>query len=159
MPNESTARDRSPRLTRRAFGLTAGLVAAAAATPAVAQARRVGGETIIGAGAHRFRVRHHFPQLPDRFTWQTTHNVAVDSAGNLYVIHEGKKEQKDHPAIFVFDAEGKFIRAFGSEFQGGGHGIEVRREGNEDFLYVCGYQQVKSFAKMTPTGEIVWYRK
>ncbi|MFM8705339.1 MAG: hypothetical protein ACKOHG_16020 [Planctomycetia bacterium] len=159
MSHASTARDRSPRLTRRAFGLTAGLVAAAAATPAVAKARRVGGETIIGAGAHRFRVRHHFPQLPDRFTWQTTHNVAVDSAGNLYVIHEGKKEQKDHPAIFVFDAEGKFTRAFGSEFQGGGHGIEVRREGNEDFLYVCGYQQVKSFAKMTPTGEIVWYRK
>jgi hypothetical protein len=122
------------------------LAAAAAATPAVAKVRRVGGETILGEGAHTYRVRHNFPQLPDRFTWQTTHNVAVDAAGNLYVIHEGKKDQKDHPAIFVFDPEGKFVRAFGSEFQGGGHGIEVRKEGNEEFIYVCGYQDVKWYS-------------
>lgn len=51
------------------------------------------------------------------------------------------------------------MRAFGSEFQGGGHGIEVRREGSEEFLYVCGYQGVKAFAKLTLEGEIVWYRK
>jgi hypothetical protein len=96
--------------------------------------------------------------LPDKFSWQTTHNVAVDKSGNLYVIHEGRKEQQDHPSIFVFDAEGKFVRAFGSQFRGG-HGIEVRDEGGEEFLDVAAYQQVKSFAKMTRTGETVWYRK
>ena len=104
-------------------------------------------------------MHHHFPKLPDRFTWQTTHGVALDSAGHLYVIHQGEKKLKDHPSIFVFDSEGTFVRAFGSEFQGGGHGIEVRKEGNEEFLYVCGYQGVKAFVKMTLDGEIVWYRK
>jgi hypothetical protein len=146
------------RMTRRGFVEAATAVAATASMP-VARARAAGNETIVGEGPHTYRVNHRFVQLPDRFTWQTTHNVAVDAAGNLYVIHEGNKTLKDHPAIFVFDPEGKFIRAFGSEFQGGGHGIEVRKEGSEEFLYVCGYQQVKSFAKMTPTGEIVWYRK
>jgi hypothetical protein len=146
-------------LSRRTFTALVAGAAATAARPASARIRRLAGETIVGEGPHAFRVKHNFPQLPDRFTWQTTHNVAVDSAGNLYVIHEGNKDKKDHPAIFVFDAEGKFIRAFGSEFQGGGHGIEVRKEGNEEFLYVCGYQGVKAFAKMTPTGEIVWFRK
>ncbi len=97
--------------------------------------------------------------LPDKYNWQTTHNVAVDKAGNLYVIHEGRADQKDHPSIFVFDPERKFIRAFGAQFQGGGHGIEVRQEGSEEFLYVAAYQQVKCFAKMTLTGEIVWFRK
>jgi hypothetical protein len=148
-------------LSRRGFA--AGLAAAAAATaaaPAFARVRRLtANETIIGEGEHRFRVQHHFPQLPDPFTWQTTHGVALDEAGNLYVIHEGRKDRKDHPSIFVFDPEGKFVRAFGSEFQGGGHGIEVRKEGSEEFLYVCGYQDVKCFAKLTPTGEIVWFRK
>jgi len=147
------------RLSRRTFAGATVLTAAAAATPAFARARRLGAETIVGEGAHTFRVRHNFPQLPDRYTWQTTHNVAVDAAGNLYVIHEGRANQKDHPAIFVFDPAGTFIRAFGSEFQGGGHGIEVRQEVSEEFLYVCGYQGVKSFAKLTPTGEIVWFRK
>ena len=149
-----------PAVSRRTF--TAGVAAAAVtaiAAPALARSRRLADETIIGEGEHRFRVKHHFPQLPDRFTWQTTHGVAHDKAGNLYVIHEGTKNKKDHPAIFVFDPDGRFIRAFGSEFQGGGHGIEVRAEGNEEFLYVCGYQDVKCFAKLTPTGEIVWFRK
>jgi len=149
----------SVALSRRAFAGAACLTAAAAAAPVLANARRVGTETIVGTGPHTFRVRHNFPQLPDRFTWQTTHNVAIDAAGNLYVIHEGRKEQKDHPAIFVFDPQGKFIRAFGSQFQGGGHGIEVRQEGGAEFLYVCAYQQVKAFAKLTLDGETVWFRK
>jgi hypothetical protein len=147
------------RLSRRAFAGIAAATVAATSRPAHARARLFGNETIVGEGAHAFRVRHQFPQLPAPFSWQTTHGVAVDAAGNLYVIHQGKKERKDHPAIFVFDPTGKFIRGFGSEFQGGGHGIEVRTEGNEEFLYVCGYQQVKSFAKLTLDGEIVWYRK
>ncbi len=37
-----------------------------------------------------------------------------------------------HPAIFAFDPEGKFIRAFGAQFQGGGHGLETRVEGNDE---------------------------
>jgi hypothetical protein len=149
----------SALLSRRAFAGVACLTAAAAAAPVLANVRRIGTETILGTGPHTFRVRHNFPQLPDRFTWQTTHNVAVDAAGNLYVIHEGRKEQKDHPAIFVFDPQGTFIRAFGSQFQGGGHGIEVRQEGGAEFLYVCAYQQVKAFAKLTLDGETVWFRK
>ena len=58
-------------LSRRGFA--AGLAAAAAATaaaPASARARRLADETIIGEGEHRFRVKHHFPQLPDPFTCQ-----------------------------------------------------------------------------------------
>lgn len=116
-------------------------------------------ETVVGEGEYRFKVNHQWTQLPDKYHWQTTHNVAVDSDNNLYVIHEGRRELKDHPAIFVFDAEGKFIRPFGCQFQGGGHGIEVRREGSEEFLYVAAYQQVKAISKMTLTGETVWFRK
>jgi hypothetical protein len=147
-------------VSRRAFtaGVTA-LAAAAVARPALARNHRLADEAIVGEGDSTFRALHHFPQLPDRFTWQTTHGVALDAAGTLYVIHEGKKDQKDHPSIFVFDPDGKFIRAFGSQFQGGGHGIEVRREGSDEFLYVCAYQQAKCFAKLTLDGETVWYRK
>ena len=141
---------RASRFSRRAFaGIATTTAAAIVSQPASARARLFGNETIIGEGPHRFRVNHHFPKLPDRFNWQTTHGVALDSAGHLYVIHQGEKKLKDHPSIFVFDSEGTFVRAFGSEFQGGGHGIEVRKEGNEEFLYVCGYQGVKAFVKMT----------
>ncbi len=72
----------------------------------------------------------------------------MDREGLLYVIQEGREDQKDHPSIFVFDQAGKFVRAFGNQFQGGGHGIEIRQEGNQEFLYVCAYQMKKTFAKM-----------
>ena len=89
----------------------------------VATASKTEKPMIVGEGEHKFELIHEWPQLPDKYTWQTTHNVAVDKAGNLYVIHEGRENLKDHPSIFVFDSEGKFIRAFGQQFQGGGHGI------------------------------------
>jgi len=147
-------------INRRQFlSTTAAGVAAAISAPAVLTADKAESKTIVGEGDYRYEIEHAWPQLPDKYTWQTTHNVAVDKSQNLYVIHEGRREQKDHPSIFVFDSSGKFIRAFGAQFQGGGHGIEVREEGGDEFLYVCAYQQVKSFAKLTLTGERVWEKR
>lgn len=156
--------EENPSLSRRAFlsntTLAAGALAAGATlgAPAIVTASKTNSEVILGEGDYRYQVMHEWPQLPDKYTWQTTHNVAVDEAGNLYVIHEGREDQKDHPSIFVFDPKGKFIRAFGNQYQGGGHGIEVRKEGNEEFLYVCAYQQVKAFSKLSLTGEVVWHK-
>ncbi len=143
--------------TRRSFiKATAATSAVLALAPAIHTTAKAAQELVIGEGEYKFRVHHNWVQLPDQFTWQTTHNVAVDADNNLYVIHEGRENLKDHPSIFVFDGSGKYIRSFGSQFQGGGHGLEVRKEGNEQFLYVSAYQQVKSFAKLTLKGEVVW---
>lgn len=144
-------------VSRRQFLSTAAIgTATIIGAPMVLTAQKTDKTLIVGEGEHQFEVQHEWPQLPDKYKWQTTHNVAVDSSGNLYVIHEGRNDQKDHPSIFVFDPEGKFIRAFGSQFQGGGHGIEIRKEGSDEFLYVCAYQQLKTFAKMDLKGGIVW---
>lgn len=121
-------------------------------------AAQTGQGVVLGEGEHRYEVLHDWAKLPDRYTWQTTHNVAVDSEHRLYVIHEGRVDLPDHPSIFVFDEAGTFVRAFGSEFQGGGHGLEVRKEAEGEFLYVTGYQQVKKIAKFTLEGEKVWER-
>ena len=140
-------------LTTATAGTMAGLTA-----PAVISASKTGSKKIIGDEEHGYEVLHQWPQLPDPFRWQTTHNVAVDSKQFLYVIHEGKTELPDHPSIFVFDSEGKYVRSFGKQFQGGGHGIEVRNEGGQEFLYVCAYQEIKAIAKLDLRGETVWYR-
>ncbi len=146
--------------SRRKFIATASAVGITAAigAPRVVTAKKTDTKLIVGEGDHKFEVTHEWPQLPEKYTWQTTHGVAVDKAGNLYVIHEGRADQKDHPSIFVFDSAGKFIRAFGEQFQGGGHGIEIREEGGEEFIYTCAYQMKKTFAKMTLKGDIVWQK-
>jgi len=112
----------------------------------------------MGTGEHQYEADHHWAQLPDKYSWQTTHNIAVDSAGLVYVIHEGRADQVDHPAIFVFDDAGKYVRSFGSHFQGGGHGLDIRCEGNDEFLYVTAYQTKRSFAKLTLIGETIWHK-
>lgn len=148
----------SGELKRREFLQMAAGAAAAVAAPTVIAAKKTESPVILGSGAHRYEVLHDWPQLPKEFKWQTTHNVAVDRANNLYVIHEGDAKQKDHPAIFVFDPEGKYVRSFGQQFQGGGHGLEVHEEGGEEFLYVTAYKHLKNFAKLTLTGEPIWVR-
>ena len=77
----------------------------AVAAPAVLTASKTDSRVVVGQGDYQYEVLHHWPQLPAQFRWQTTHNVAVDRAGQLYVIHEGDPNQPDHPSIFVFDAE------------------------------------------------------
>ena len=146
-------------ITRRRFVSAVATTTAVLAAPRVLTAQKSDSQLVIGAGEHRYEVLHNWAQLPDKYNWQTTHNVAVDRDNNLYVIHEGRENLKDHPAIFVFDAQGKFVRAFGKQFQGGGHGLEVRTEGKEQFLWVTGYQQLKNFAKLTLTGEVVWEKR
>ncbi|MGI9518959.1 MAG: peptidase [Pirellulaceae bacterium] len=145
---------------RRQFMATsAATTLAVAASPYVLTASRTGNRPLVfGQDEYQYEFVHDWAQLPERYSWQTTHNVAVDSAGLVYVIHEGREEQPDHPSIFVFDETGQFVMAFGNQFQGGGHGLEVHREGSEEFLYVAAYQQVKSIAKLTLDGETVWQR-
>lgn len=146
-------------VSRRQFLATAAAGSAAlVGAPAIVTARKSEGPLVVGEGDYRYEVQHDWPQLPGEFTWQTTHNVAVDQAGNVYVIHEGKKALPDHPAIFVFDGDGRYIRSFGQQFQGGGHGIEIRQEGGQEFLYVCAYQHLKTFAKLDLKGETVWQK-
>ena len=94
--------DTAQSVTRRRFiGVNAAAVVTFAGAPHVVTASRTSNEVIVGDGDYRYRIEHAWPQLPDQYTWQTTHNVAVDSTGNLYVIHEGKEDQKKG-TIFLF---------------------------------------------------------
>jgi hypothetical protein len=149
----------SLQISRRQFIAGTATTAAVLGMPRVLTAQKSDKQLVIGEGEHRYEVLHNWAQLPDKFSWQTTHNVAVDREGLLYVIHEGRENLKDHPSIFVFDGKGRFVRAFGNQFQGGGHGLEVITEGKEQFLYVTGYQQLKNFAKLTLKGEQVWEKR
>ncbi len=155
----SNSDGKTSRLGRRQFVVASTLAIAAVHSSRSSLRAASNADLVIGEGSHQYRVHHQWAKLPDKYTWQTTHNVAVDQASNLYVIHEGRENQKDHPSIFVFDAKGQFVKAFGNQFQGGGHGIEVHKEGNEEFLYIAAYQKVKTIAKLTLSGETVWQQR
>jgi hypothetical protein len=57
--------------------------------------------------------------------------------------------------MMVFDQKGKFIRSWGRQFRGGAHGLAIRKEGSEEFLYLCDYQH-GIVTKRTLKGEEVF---
>src|SRR4029079_12664569 len=66
----------------------------------------------------------------------------------------------------VFDQKGKFIRSWGKEFKGVAHGLHIRKEGSDEFLYLTVNaanprqtpppEMQAVVIKATPRGEIVW---
>ena len=77
---------------RRHFLKATATIGSALAFPRVLTAQKSSRQLVIGTGAHRYEVLHDWAQLPSKYTWQTTHNVAIDAEGLLYVIHEGRED-------------------------------------------------------------------
>ncbi len=163
MNRRPSSRARSAKgFSRRAFMQTAG-----ATSVAVAIGARFLGPTILGAqdkagakapvlgeGAFQYEiVSHSWGEVPKHIVWGETHGVCVDEAGLVYIKHRSNaKVPLD--AIAVFDPQGKFVRSFGKEYHTGGHGIDVRKEGNEEFLYLCDVSH-GVVAKTNLKGEVV----
>jgi hypothetical protein len=118
---------------------------------------KAGGKTpVVGAGEYRYECHHGWGELPSHVKWETTHGVAIDEEGLIYVKHQGLgKNVMD--TIVVFDPRGKFVRSFGKEYYPGGHGIDVRTEGKEQFLYLSDIHN-RQVIKTTLKGEVIWKR-
>jgi hypothetical protein len=59
--------------------------------------------------------------------------------------------------VLVFDPKGKFVRSFGKEWHGGGHGIEIRKEGSDEFIYLSNTWTPKmKVVKTDLKGKVVW---
>jgi len=110
----------------------------------------------VGSGEHTYECNHAWAKLPEGIEWQTTHNVAVDAAGLVYVTQQGIGRKMD--TVLVFDDTGKFVRSFGRDWHGGGHGIDIRKEGSEEFLYLTNTWTTPKVMKTTLKGEVVWLK-
>lgn len=151
--------------SRRDFIRTAGVAAVTASVaPAILNATDKSGtkRPVVGSGEHTYEVTHGWGQLPAHVRWGETHGVAVDEAGLIYIKHRTRAvDPEPMDSIVVFDPEGRCVRTFGREFHGGGHGIDIRKEGGEEFLYLCVTQSPRTegrFLKTTLKGEVVWSR-
>ncbi len=130
---------------------------AALAAPQIITAQKSGTALpITGEGEHRYEMNHDWAQLPSHAQWQTTQDIAISREGLVFIIHNGSAKSEAKDTIFVFDSEGKFVRSFGKKFDGGGHGIDIRVEGNEEFLYICDRKHLDIVVKTTLKGEEVW---
>jgi DNA-binding beta-propeller fold protein YncE len=85
--------------------------------------QRSGTETILGAGAFRYRVNRDWAKLPDGWSFHEVAAVGVDQNDNVFVFNRG-----EHPMI-VFDRDGNFLRAWGEDIFSHAHGIQMAPDG------------------------------
>ncbi|HRE05850.1 MAG TPA: hypothetical protein PKX00_09595 [Opitutaceae bacterium] len=143
--------------SRRSFLTQIAATAAVSSLPApfVRAAAASNPHPIIGSGAHQFECVHDWLLPPEGMVWGDTHGLCQDSQGYIYVSHTVHASSMRPEAIAVFDPTGKFVRAFGEEYRGGAHGLDIRREGGTEVLYHCDTTRCK-VTKTTLKGELLW---
>ncbi len=148
---------KSTGASRREFlKMTATAALTSAVAPTILHAADKSGSKlpVLGSGARQFEAIHGWGELPSHVVWGETHGVAVDEAGLIYIKHRSNAPEP-MDSIVVFDPAGKFVRSFGKEYHGGGHGIDIRKDGGQEFLYLCDVKN-RLVAKATLTGEQLW---
>jgi hypothetical protein len=147
--------------TRREF-----MIAAAAPALIGLQDKSGSKPPIVGSGAYTYEAIHDWGTLPAHIKWGNTHGVVEDSQGNIHVHHTVHATSDSADTMVVFDRSGTFVRSWGRQFRGVAHGLQIRREGSTEFLYLtvnAANPRLPSMpdvqaavVKATLTGEIVW---
>ncbi len=156
-----------PEPNRRSFLKMAGTAGASTVVAPLilgASRPRRDEQLIIGKEAYQYECEHDWGQLPDHISWFETHGVAVDKDGFIYIKHRAGNQKPTNlsmaqDTIVVFDPDGVFVRSFGKEYHGGGHGIDIREEDGEEFLYLSCMFPVNLVVKTTKMGEVVWVKE
>ena len=150
------------KTTRREF------LAGATAGPILIRMANKSGSTrpVIGSGDYKYEVIHDWGELPAHIKWGNTHGVVEDSQRNIYVHHTVHATSERPDSMVVFDRKGKFVRSWGGEFRGIAHGLHIRKEGRDEFLYLTLNAANPKMSPQPPThaavikattkGEIVW---
>lgn len=118
----------------------------APAAPAAAAAPVTLGE----AAGPRYTWVHDWGRLQDGKELGNTHGcLVVDKDGNVLA-----NTDTEH-AVITFTADGKVLRAWGKEFQGGLHGMCLRVEAGQEVLYLA-HTRRHEIVKTTIDGKVLW---
>ena len=143
------------KVTRRSF-LASATATAATAPLLLGTTHKSGGNLpVLGEGDHLYEAIHDWGELPATIRYGNTHGVCEDSQGHIYIHHTVNAASESLDTMVVFDEKGKFVRSWGKQFKGGAHGLMLRKEGNEEFLYLCDYEH-GIVTKRTLKGEEVF---
>ncbi|MEC7584803.1 MAG: hypothetical protein VYE77_10840, partial [Planctomycetota bacterium] len=97
----------------------------------------------------QYRWIEGWGQQPDKNLGSTHGCMVVDKQGRIFVNTDTEA------AVVVFNSQGEIVETFGKEFRGGLHGMAIREEDDEEFLYLAhtGRHEV---VKTTLGGDVLW---
>ena len=125
-----------PVTRRRALAAGSAAAAALAAGPFVRASDKAGAKAVtVGSGDHVYEWRGDWARLPDGFAWGNTHGVCQSTDGTIFVCHQAESGL-ERDVVLAFDPDGRFLRSWGEEYHGGGHGLDLRVEDGTEYLYL-----------------------
>ena len=145
----------SDKLSRREFIAQTTTTAAGIALASTGFTQNTKPITRLGTGSLQYDCIHDWIVPPQGMIFGDTHGVAQDSKGRIYVAHTVNGASQRDEAVCVYDEKGNFLNAWGKEFRGGAHGLDLRKEGNEEFIYHCDTARSK-VVKTKLDGTVVW---
>jgi hypothetical protein len=130
----------SRRMFVKALGASA--LAAGVAPMVFADDKASDKPPILGEGQYKYECIHGWAKIPDGMKWGNTHMVQEDAQGRIFIHHQGGSGGKTG-SVCIFDPDGKFIKAWGQKWSGGAHGLQMRKEAGQEFLYLATTGQHK----------------
>jgi DNA-binding beta-propeller fold protein YncE len=106
---------------------------------------------VMGSGRHTYEwVKGWMKLPPDMKDLGPTHGgVVVDAKNRIFVSTDTAN------SLCIFDADGNWLGAVGQELGGGLHGLCIRKEGEQEFVYAAHLSQNEA-VKLTLDGKVVW---
>ncbi len=154
------------KTTRREFLATAAVAPVLSPVLLGMQNKSGSKPPVLGSGAYTYEAIHDWGRLPPQLTWGNTHGVVEDSQGHIHVHHTVHATSQSADTVVVFDRNGTFVRSWGKEFRGVAHGLHIRKEGRDEFLYLTANaanarmvpqpEMQAVVVKATLKGEVVW---
>lgn len=81
--------------------------------------------------------------------WAYVPAVAVDSQDRVYVNQRGR------PSVIVYSRTGELLATWGDQFEKGAHGLQLRREATDEYLYFTDVAR-HCVVKATLDGHELW---
>lgn len=112
-------------------------------------------KVILGSGSHKYEWVPDWLVPPANIKYGDTHGLAQDSKGNIYLSHTVHSTSESSDGVCVFTEKGEFVTSWGPQFRGGSHGLDIRKEGKDEFIYHCDTNR-RNFCKTGLDGKLVW---
>ncbi len=89
-------------------------------------------DIIIGHGNFQYTIDLHWGSLnAQHVPVKDCHEMVQDSQGRIILLTNHTKNN-----VIIYDKSGKLLETWGTEYPGA-HGLTLKNEGGEDFLYIC----------------------
>jgi len=138
------AQEHSNRISRRAFGIQAGAIAAVG-SGAIASFTLTGCVALKPVKPEDWRVVEGWPRRPSNIEWEVMSEVSIDPGGRVVVLN------RKHPHVQIYSPDGELLKVWKEPKLDAVHGLGIAPDGHV-WVSELGQHVVR---KYTPDGKRV----